>query len=70
VGKNWQLRGNSMREKATLQRKGDAFDALASSRATYSLDRVAMQTSSHEAVVSAPIYGGGLACLARFRADR
>lgn len=32
--------------------------------------RVAIQTSSHEAAVSAAIYGGGLACLARFRADR
>lgn len=32
--------------------------------------RVAMQTSSHEAAVSAAVHGGGLACLARFRADR
>ena len=32
--------------------------------------RVAMQTSSHEAAVAAAIYGGGLACLGRFRADR
>ncbi len=32
--------------------------------------RVAMQTSSHEAAVSAAIHGGGLACLARFRADK
>ena len=32
--------------------------------------RVAMQTSSHEAAVVAAIHGGGLACLARFRADR
>lgn len=32
--------------------------------------RVAMQTSSHEAAFSAAIYGGGLACLARFRADK
>ena len=32
--------------------------------------RVAIQTSSHEAAVSAAIHGGGLACLARFRADR
>jgi DNA-binding transcriptional LysR family regulator len=32
--------------------------------------RVSMQTSSHEAAVSATIRGGGLACLARFRADR
>jgi DNA-binding transcriptional LysR family regulator len=31
--------------------------------------RVAIQTSSHEAAVSAAIHGGGLACLARFRAD-
>lgn len=31
---------------------------------------VALQTSSHEAAVSACIQGGGLACLARFRADR
>ncbi len=31
--------------------------------------QVAMQTSSHEAAVSAAIHGGGLACLARFRAD-
>ncbi len=31
--------------------------------------RVAMQTSSHEAAVSAAVHGGGLACLARFRAD-
>jgi len=32
--------------------------------------RIAMQTSSHEAAVSATVYGGGLACLARFRADQ
>jgi DNA-binding transcriptional LysR family regulator len=32
--------------------------------------RIAMQTSSHEAAVSAAVYGGGLACLARFRADK
>jgi DNA-binding transcriptional LysR family regulator len=32
--------------------------------------RVAMQTSSHEAAVSAALHSGGLACLARFRADR
>lgn len=32
--------------------------------------RIAMQTSSHEAAVSAAVYNGGLACLARFRADR
>lgn len=32
--------------------------------------RVAMQTSSHEAAVSGAVHGGGLACLARFRADR
>jgi len=32
--------------------------------------RVAIQTSSHEAAVVAAIHGGGLACLARFRADR
>jgi DNA-binding transcriptional LysR family regulator len=32
--------------------------------------RVAMQTSSHEAAVSAAVHDGGLACLARFRADR
>jgi DNA-binding transcriptional LysR family regulator len=32
--------------------------------------RVAMQTSSHEAAVSAALHNGGLACLARFRADR
>jgi len=31
--------------------------------------RVAMQTSSHEAAVAAAVHGGGLACLARFRAD-
>lgn len=31
--------------------------------------RVALQTSSHEAAVSAAVHGGGLACLARFRAD-
>jgi DNA-binding transcriptional LysR family regulator len=31
--------------------------------------RVAMQTSSHEAAVSAAVHGGALACLARFRAD-
>jgi DNA-binding transcriptional LysR family regulator len=30
---------------------------------------VALQTSSHEAAVSAAVHGGGLACLARFRAD-
>ena len=32
--------------------------------------RIALQTSSHEAAVSAAVHGGGLACLARFRADR
>jgi DNA-binding transcriptional LysR family regulator len=32
--------------------------------------RVAMQTGSHEAAVAASLQGGGLACLARFRADR
>ena len=32
--------------------------------------RIAFQTSSHEAAVSAAVHGGGLACLARFRADR
>ncbi len=32
--------------------------------------RIALQTSSHEAAVSAALHGGGLACLARFRADR
>jgi DNA-binding transcriptional LysR family regulator len=31
---------------------------------------VALQTSSHEAAISAATHGGGLACLARFRADR
>ena len=32
--------------------------------------RTAIQTSSHEAAVSAAVHGGGLACLARFRADQ
>jgi DNA-binding transcriptional LysR family regulator len=32
--------------------------------------RVALQTSSHEAAVTAAANGGGLGCLARFRADR
>ena len=32
--------------------------------------RVSFQTSSHEAAVVAALNGGGLACLARFRADR
>ncbi len=32
--------------------------------------RVAVQTTSHEAAVSAALHDGGLACLARFRADR
>jgi DNA-binding transcriptional LysR family regulator len=32
--------------------------------------RIAVQTSSHEAAVSAALHNGGLACLARFRADR
>ena len=32
--------------------------------------RVALQTSSHEAAISAAVHSGGLACLARFRADR
>jgi DNA-binding transcriptional LysR family regulator len=32
--------------------------------------RVAVQTNSHEAAVLATAHGGGLACLARFRADR
>jgi DNA-binding transcriptional LysR family regulator len=31
---------------------------------------VSLQTRSHEAAVAATIHGGGLACLARFRADR
>jgi DNA-binding transcriptional LysR family regulator len=31
--------------------------------------RISIETSSHEAAVFAAIYGGGLACLARFRAD-
>jgi DNA-binding transcriptional LysR family regulator len=31
--------------------------------------RVALQTSSHAAAVAAAVHGGGLACLARFRAD-
>ncbi len=32
--------------------------------------RVAVQTCSHEAAVIAALHGGGIACLARFRADR
>ncbi|MGI3901447.1 MAG: LysR family transcriptional regulator [Janthinobacterium lividum] len=32
--------------------------------------RISLQTSSHEAAVVAALHGGGLACLARFRADR
>jgi DNA-binding transcriptional LysR family regulator len=32
--------------------------------------RVSVQTTSHEAAVTATVRGGGLACLARFRADR
>ena len=32
--------------------------------------RVSIQTSSHEAAVTATLHGGGLGCLARFRADR
>jgi DNA-binding transcriptional LysR family regulator len=32
--------------------------------------RVALQTTSHEAAVAAAVHSGGLACLARFRADR
>ena len=32
--------------------------------------RISVQTSSHEAAVIAALNGGGLACLARFRADR
>jgi hypothetical protein len=32
--------------------------------------RVSMQTSSHEATVSATLKGGELACLDRFRADK
>ena len=32
--------------------------------------RVSIQTSSHEAAVAATLNGGGLGCLARFRADR
>ncbi len=31
---------------------------------------IAVQTNSHEAAVSAALHGAGLACLARFRADR
>ncbi len=34
------------------------------------LARVSFQTSSHEAAVSAALHGVGLACLARFRADK
>lgn len=34
------------------------------------LAKVAIQTTSHEAAVAAATNGGGLACLARFRADR
>jgi DNA-binding transcriptional LysR family regulator len=32
--------------------------------------RVTLQTSGHEAALSAALHSGGLACLARFRADR
>ncbi len=32
--------------------------------------RVALRTSSHEAAVTAAADGGGVGCLARFRADR
>ncbi|MGF7210109.1 DNA-binding transcriptional LysR family regulator [Skermanella aerolata] len=32
--------------------------------------RIAVQTNSHEAALLAATHGGGLACLARFRADR
>ncbi|MGI3899364.1 MAG: LysR family transcriptional regulator [Janthinobacterium lividum] len=32
--------------------------------------RISLHTSSHEAAVVAAVHGGGLACLARFRADR
>ena len=32
--------------------------------------RVSVQTSSHEAAVAATLHGGGIGCLARFRADR
>ncbi len=32
--------------------------------------RIALQTTSHEAAVLAAVHGGGVACLARFRADR
>ncbi|RYB01360.1 LysR family transcriptional regulator [Lichenibacterium ramalinae] len=32
--------------------------------------RISLQTSSHEAAVVAAVHGGGLACLARVRADR
>jgi DNA-binding transcriptional LysR family regulator len=32
--------------------------------------RIAVQTNSHEAAVLAAVHRGGLACLARFRADR
>ncbi len=32
--------------------------------------RISFQTSSHEAAVGATVHGAGLACLARFRADR
>ena len=35
-----------------------------------SCSRVVLQTSSHEAAVLATLNGGGLACLARFRADQ
>jgi DNA-binding transcriptional LysR family regulator len=37
---------------------------------TVSSARICLVTSSHEAAVSAAMQGGGIACLARFRADR
>ena len=42
-----------------------AFGLYATTRA-----KIVFQTSSHEAAVSAALEGSGLACLARFRADR
>jgi DNA-binding transcriptional LysR family regulator len=55
-----------------ITHQGDMQDASQMSWLTDLAPRagVSIQTSSHEAAVSAALHGGGLACLACFRADR
>jgi DNA-binding transcriptional LysR family regulator len=55
-----------------IAQTGDLQDAARSRWLTDLASRAAvgLRTASHEAAVSAALHGGGLACLARFRADR